>query len=40
MNYFVCMFCAIHRPATVRQLISHAIMLGGQSFCGHAPMAK
>ena len=36
MIYFVCISCAVFRPATVRQLITHAIMLGGEEFCGHA----
>lgn len=34
MPYFVCLACAVLRPQTVRQLITHVVMLRGPSACG------
>ena len=34
--YSLCFYCAVFSGWTVRQMISHAVMLGGTQVCGHA----
>ena len=34
--FYVCLPCAVTRPMTVRQLITHAVMLRGHMVCGCA----